>query len=127
MFKPSLASAAFALVLLLVVPATALAAGTVIKVLRPQVHTFDAKGQPIGVLAAADLKVPAPIVAMGTGGSIGVNHGGTVVFLRGLDVQTQGVNATCAPVQTAARSSGSAYAATNMGLGGAADCKKPGQ
>ena len=37
--------------------------------------------------------------------------------------QTEGVTAQCKPVQSAARSSGSSYAATNMGLGGAADCK----
>jgi len=122
-----LTRAALALLVLFLVPAVAMAAGmgTVTKVLRPQVHTFDDKGQPTGTLAAADLRVPAPIVAMGTGGSIGVNHDGKVVFLRGLDVQTEGLNATCKPVQTAARSSGSAYAATNMGLGGPADCKKP--
>jgi hypothetical protein len=127
MFRPSLLRTVFALVVLLLVPAVALAAGmgTVTKVLRPQVHTFDDKGQPTGTLAAADLKTPAPIVAMGTGGSIGVNHAGKVIYLRGLDVQTEGLNATCKPVQTAARASGSAYAATNMGLGGPADCKKP--
>jgi hypothetical protein len=127
MSRPNLTRAALALLMLFLVPAVAMAAGmgTVTKVLRPQVHTFDDKGQPTGTLAAADLRVPAPIVAMGTGGSIGVNHDGKVVFLRGLDVQTEGLNATCKPVQTAARSSGSSYAATNMGLGGPADCKKP--
>jgi hypothetical protein len=127
MSRPNLTRAALALLVLFLVPAVAMAAGmgTVTKVLRPQVHTFDDKGQPTGTLAAGDLRVPAPIVAMGTGGSIGVNHDGKVVFLRGLDVQTEGLNATCKPVQTAARSSGSSYAATNMGLGGPADCKKP--
>jgi hypothetical protein len=115
------------IIALLLAPQLAVAGGAVVKVLRPQVHVFDDKGQPAGVLDAADLKVPAPIVAMGVGGSVGVNHGGKVVFLRGLDVQTEGVNAVCTPVQSTARASGSAYAATNMGLGGAADCKKPGQ
>jgi len=112
-------------VLLLLAPGVALAGGTVTKVLRPQVHIFDAKGQPMGTLAATDLRVPAPIVATGVGGSFGVNHAGKVIFLRGLDVQTAGVNAVCTPVQSTARASGSAYAATNMGLGGPADCKKP--
>jgi hypothetical protein len=123
--KPGLARAAVALALCLLVPSVAFAAGTVTKVLRPQINTFDASGQPSGKLNAADLKVPAPIVAMGAGGSIGVEHGGKTVYLRGLDVQTAGVNATCQPVQSSARASGSSYAATNMGLGGAADCKKP--
>ena len=121
MFKAS--SALLALVLATTLPATALAAGTVTKILRPQVHTFDAHGQPAGTLNASDVKVPAPIVAMGMGGSVGINQGGKVVFLRGLDVQTAGVTAACKPVQTAARAQGSSYAATNMGLGGAADCK----
>jgi len=125
MSRPSLPRAMFALIVMLLVPAVAMAAGTVTKVLRPQVHTFDDKGQPTGTLAAGDLKVPAPIVAMGTGGSIGVNHGGKVIYLRGLDVQTEGLNAACKPVQSVARASGSSYAATNMGLGGPADCKKP--
>lgn len=121
----SLPRAALALALCLLVPSVALAAGTVTKVLRPQVHTFDATGQPIGMLNATDLKVPTPIVAMGTGGSIGVSQGGRTIYLRGLDVQTTGVNAACQPVQGSARTSGSSYAATNMGLGGAADCKRP--
>ena len=123
MFKHSFASI-IALVLALAIPAAALAGGTVTKILRPQVHTFDAQGQPAGTLNASDVKTPAPIVAMGMGGSVGINHDGKVVFLRGLDVETTGVNATCKPVQSAARTSGSSYAATNMGLGGAADCKR---
>ena len=122
MFKASLAPLALALAVML--PATALAAGPeVTKILRPEVHVFDAHGQPAGTLDASSVKVPAPIVAMGMGGSVGISQGGKVVFLRGLDVQTTGVTATCKPVQSAARASGSSYAATNMGLGGAADCK----
>jgi hypothetical protein len=121
MFKASIAP--LALVLAIMLPAAALAGGTVTKILRPQVHVFDAHGQPAGTLDASSVKVPAPIVAMGMGGSVGIDHGGKVVFLRGLDVQTQGVTAACKPVQSAARASGSSYAATNMGLGGAADCR----
>ncbi len=121
MFKASLVSLVTALAIML--PATALAGGTVTKILRPQVHVFDAHGQPAGTLDASSVKTPAPIVAMGMGGSVGIDHDGKVVFLRGLDVQTQGVTAACKPVQSAARTSGSSYAATNMGLGGAADCK----
>jgi hypothetical protein len=113
----------FALALLLLAPSASLAAGTVVSALRPQLRMFDDKGQPAGTVAAADLKLPQPIVAMGAGGSIGVKYQGKTVFLRGLDVQTQGLNAACAPVQSAARSSGSAYAATTAGLGGASDCR----
>jgi hypothetical protein len=117
----------FVLIALLLVPGLAAAGGTVTKALRPQLRTFDDKGQPTGVVAASAIKLPAPIVAMGVGGSVGIRQGGKVVFLRGLDVETAGVNATCAPVQSSARASGTAYAATNMGLGGASDCKKPGR
>ena len=120
MWKPSLVLAA-----LLLLPGLANAGGAVTKALRPQLRVFDDKGQPAGMLSASEIKLPAPIVAMGVGGSVGILQGGKVVFLRGLDVETSGVNATCAPVQSAARASGTAYAATNMGLGGAADCKKP--
>ncbi|HEY7852262.1 MAG TPA: hypothetical protein VIB82_04760 [Caulobacteraceae bacterium] len=110
---------------LLLIPGLAVAGGSVTKALRPQLRTFDDKGQPTGMLAAGQIKLPAAIVAMGVGGSVGIRQGGKVVFLRGLDVETSGVNATCAPVQSTARASGTAYAATNMGLGGASDCKKP--
>ncbi|HXU99686.1 MAG TPA: hypothetical protein VG166_04235 [Caulobacteraceae bacterium] len=113
------------LIALLLAPGLAAAGGSVTKALRPQLRTFDDKGQPTGMIAANDIKLPAPIVAMGVGGSVGIKAGGKVVFLRGLDVETAGVNATCAPVQSSARASGTAYAATNMGLGGASDCKKP--
>ena len=120
MWKPSLILAA-----ILLVPGLAVAGGSVTKALRPQLRTFDDKGQPTGMLAASEIKVPAPILAMGGGGSVGTRQGGNVVFLRGLAVETSAVNATCALVQNAARASGTAYAATNMGLGGASDCKKP--
>ncbi len=104
-------------------PGAALAGGTVVKALRPELRTFDDKGQPTGVVPASQLKLPADIVAMGVGGSVGIRSGGKVVFLRGLDVQTAGVTAACKPVQSAAPASGSTYAATNMGLGGASDCR----
>lgn len=118
------------LVALLALPSAASAAqdlGRVTKALRPTLRTFDDKGQPLGQLAGGDLKLPTPIVAIGAGNSIGVNAGGKVVYLRGIDVLTEGLTADCAPVQAAARPAGSTYAATNLGLGGAADCKKPGQ
>jgi hypothetical protein len=110
---------------LALIPGLADAGGMVVKYLRPQLHTFDDKGQPTGTVQASDLKAPTPIVAMGVGGSIGISQAGKVIYLRGLDVETTGVNAPCTPVQSASRNSGAAYAATNMGLGGAADCKHP--
>lgn len=110
----------------LLLPAAAAAAelGSVVKALRPQLRTFDDQGQPLGQIKASDLKLPTPIVGYGVGNSIGVRQAAGVIYLRGLDVQTDAAKAACAPVQTAARPKGSAYAASNMGLGGAADCKR---
>jgi hypothetical protein len=119
MWKPSLCLAAT----LIATPAAAADLGHVTKALRPQLRTFDDKGQPLGTVSAADLKLPAPIVRFGIGNSVGVQRGDKVVFLRGLDVLTDNAKAKCAPVQTAARGAGTAYAASNMGLGGAADCQ----
>ena len=121
MFKPSRVFLAAALIM----PGMAFAAGlgSVTKVLRPQVRTFDAQGQPLGQVAAADIKTPAAIVGFGVGHSIGVSLRGKTVYLRGLDVQTDSAAGACKPVQVAARPAGSAYAASNMGLGGPADCK----
>jgi hypothetical protein len=116
---------AFALVVATAaVSGAALAAdyGRIVRVLRPTVRVFDAKGQPAGTVNASDIKTPAPIVGLGVGGSFGVNVHGKVVYLRGLDVQTDGVRANCKPVESASRNSGTSYAATNAGLGGASDC-----
>ena len=118
--------ASLALIALISLPGAAMAEnlGNVTKALRPQLRTFDDKGAPLGQIQAKELKLPAPIVGYGVGNSVGVKTASGVVYLRGLDVQTDGAKAACKPVQAAARASGSSYAATNMGLGGAADCKK---
>jgi hypothetical protein len=122
MLKPSL----IALALIVTTPVAAAAAsnGSVVKTLRPQLRVFDASGQPQGQIKASDLKLPAPIVGFGAGNSVGVSVNGKTVYLRGLDVQTDKAGVSCQPVQMAARGKGTAYAASNMGLGGAADCKK---
>jgi hypothetical protein len=104
-------------------PVSAAELGSVVKALRPVLRAFDDQGQPIGQIKASELDLPTPIVGYGVGNSIGVRHGAGVVYLRGLDLQTDAAKAACAPVQAAARPKGSAYAASNMGLGGAADCK----
>ena len=96
--------------------------GRVTKFLRPTVHTFDADGQPLGTLNASDVKLPTPIEGLGKGKSIGIKVNGKTVYLRGLDVQTEGLQTKCEPVQTASRGSGTSYAGANMGIGSAADC-----
>lgn len=121
MLKPSLGLAA-----LLLITAPAFAAdslGTVTKINRPVLNAFDDQGAPTGQVKASDIKLPAPIIAFGKGKSVGVKAKDKVVFLRGLDVVTEGVNAKCEAVQTAARAKGSSYAASNMGLG--TPCAKP--
>lgn len=123
MWKPEIALILAAAILLPVL-AAAQDLGQVTKTLRPQLRTYDDKGAPTGTLKASMLKLPAPIVGYGTGRTIGVRVKDRVVYLRGLDVQTRAAGVDCAPVQGAARPKGSAYAAANMGLGGAADCKK---
>ena len=50
--------------------------GRVTKFLRPTVHTFDADGQPVGTLNASDVKLPAAIVGLGKGKSIGIKVNG---------------------------------------------------
>ena len=102
--------------------AAAQSLGTVTKTLRPQLSTFDEKGNPLGRMAAKDLKLPAPITGFGVSNSVGVRAGDKVVYLRGLDVQTTGVRAACKPVQGAARPGQTEYAATNLGLGKPTDC-----
>jgi hypothetical protein len=121
MWKLSLAALVFAA---MSTAAFAADLGKVIKVLRPTVRVFDAEGQPAGTLNAGDLKTPAQIVGVGKGQSIGVKVAGKVIYLRGLDVQTEGFRASCQPVESSARTAGTSYAGTNMGMGGAADCAK---
>jgi hypothetical protein len=124
MSKPKLFAAAAAAVLLIAPAAFAQALGTVTKANRAQLMVYDAAGAPLGQVKAADLKLPQPIVGFGKGNSVGVKQGNRVVYMRGLDVMTDKAKASCKPVAVAARAKGSAYAASNMGLGGAADCSQ---
>lgn len=120
MLKPSLVLAALVLVS---TPAFAAELGKVTKLNRPVLNAFDDQGAPAGQIKSADVKLPASIVGFGKGQSVGIKVKDKLVFLRGLDVQTEGVNAKCEAVQTASRAKGSTYAASNMGLG--TPCAKP--
>jgi hypothetical protein len=124
MWKPSVVLASIALVVAVASATVAADLGRVVKFSRASVRVFDAKGQPAGLLNASEVRLPTPIVAFGVGGSIGINHGGKTVFLRGLDVQTEGVHTACQPMQTASRASGTVYAGINEGIGTGADCSK---
>lgn len=124
MSKPKLIVAACVLALMAAPAAFAETLGTVTKANRAQLNAYDANGQPLGPVKASDLKLPQPIVGFGKNNSVGVKQGNRTVYLRGLDVMTEGMKANCKKVEVASRKQGSAYAATNMGLGSASDCSK---
>ncbi len=126
MSKLKLFVAAFAVTAMAAVASGASAQnlGTVTKANRAQLNAYDANGAPLGQVKASELKLPQPIVGFGKGNSVGIKQGARVVYLRGLDVMTDKAKAACKPVSVASRQKGSAYAASNMGLGGAADCSK---
>lgn len=117
---------AAAAVLLMAAPAGFAAEnlGKVTKANRAELNIYGADGSPLGKVKAADLKLPQAIVGYGKGNSVGIRQGNRVVYVRGLDVMTDKAKANCKPVQVASRQKGSAYAASNMGLGGAADCSQ---
>ena len=98
--------------------------GTVTKANRAQLTIFDENGASLGQVKAAELKLPQPIVAVGKGNRFGIKQGKRVVYLRGLDVMTDKVKVNCKPVAVASRQKGSAYAASNMGIGTASDCSQ---
>ena len=124
MSKLKLALVAFAVFAVSAPAALAQNLGTVTKANRAQLNIYDANGAPLGQVKAAELKLPQPIVGYGKGNSVGVKQGNRVVYMRGLDVMTDKAKANCKPVSVASRQKGSAYAASNMGLGGAADCSQ---
>jgi len=105
------------------VPAIAAAEGHITGYNRPELRIFDEAGAPLGVVKASAMPRNAAVVKLGKGGSIGVMQGGKLVFLRPLDVNTEGVGVQCKTVQVATRSSGSALASQTMGVGSAKDCR----
>lgn len=124
MSKPELFAVAAAIVLLAAPAAFAQNMGTVTKANRATLNVYDANGASLGQVKASDLKLPQPIVGYGKGNSVGIKQGARVVYMRGLDVMTDKAKANCKPVAVASRAKGSSYAASNMGLGSAADCSQ---
>lgn len=122
MRRPEIAFA-LALAVAAAAPALALAEGHVTRYLRDELRTFDENGNPTGVVKASTLPRNAAVVKQGKGGSIGIQAGGKVVYLRPLDVDTEGVGVQCRTVQVAARGSGQTVAAQTMGVGSAKDCR----
>lgn len=104
-------------------PALASAEGRIVKYNRDELRIYDEAGNPLGVVKASTLPRNPAVVKLGRGGSLGVMQNGKLIFLRPLDVDTQGVGAQCKTVQVAARGSGQALAAQTMGVGTAKDCR----
>lgn len=105
------------------IPALASAEGRIVKYNRDELRIFDENGAPLGVVKASSLPRNAPVVKLGKGDSLGIQQGGRLVFLRPLDVNTEGVGQPCRTVQVAARGSGQAIAAQTMGVGQGKDCR----
>jgi hypothetical protein len=105
------------------VPSLALAEGHVTKYLRDELAIFDETGAPLGTVKASTLPRNPAVVKLGKGNTIGIRQGDRLIFLRPIQVNTEGVGAECKTVQVATRGSGQALAAQTMGVGTAKDCR----
>lgn len=115
--------AALALIAATAIPTLALAEGRVTKYLRDELQIYDETGQPLGVVKASAMPRNPAVVRLGKGGTIGVMQGSRLVFLRPIQVNTEGVGVQCKTVQVATRGAGSALASQSMGVGSAKDCR----
>lgn len=104
-------------------PALAFAEGRIVKYNRPELRVFDENGQPLGVVKVSDLPKTPVVIKVGKGDSLGIEQKGKLIFLRAIDVNTEGVGLQCKTVQVAARGSGQAIAAQTMGVGQGKDCR----
>ena len=104
-------------------PALAFAEGRIVKYNRDELRIFDENGQPLGVVKASSLPKTPVVIKVGKGDSLGIQQNGKLVFLRAIDVNTEGLGMQCKTVQVAARGSGQQVAAQSMGFGQGKDCK----
>lgn len=112
-----------ALLAVMAAPTLALAQGHVTKYLRDELQIYDETGAPLGVVKASSLPRNPAVVKLGKGNTIGIMQGGRLIFLRPIQVNTEGVGAQCKTVQVATRGTGSALASQTMGVGSAKDCR----
>lgn len=124
MRRPDLV-AALVMVAATAIPTLALAEGHVTKYLRDELQIYDETGQPLGLVKASAMPKNAAVVKLGKGGTIGVMQGSRLVFLRPIQVNTEGVGVQCKTVQVATRGADTAMASQAMGVGSAKDCRPP--
>jgi hypothetical protein len=112
-----------ALLAAMAVPTLVLAEGHVTKYLRDELQIYDEAGAPLGMVKASALPRNPAVVKLGKGNTIGIMQGQRLIFLRPIQVNTEGVGAQCKTVQVATRAAGSALASQSMGVGSAKDCR----
>ena len=92
---------------------------------RAQVMLYTRAGAPVSPTPVPVSQLPKPpfdIPEFGPANSVGVPYKGQVVFVRRLDVTTEGAVTQCVSVQTASRGADSQHAGERMGAGSSQNC-----
>lgn len=100
--------------------------GRVTRYNREQVRLFNADGTSAGRADRDDLPANATIVDIRPGGGLGIQHGGRVVYVRGIDVEFQlneAGSARCASAGGGQRADGDLSTGTYAGGGSSQDCR----
>lgn len=83
-----------------------------------QIRTFSKDGRFLGKVETVSLPKDPAITEFGPGGTVGIkDKAGNPIFLRGLDVVTQGADGPCTRIAEATRPANKVYGGANMGLG----------
>ena len=93
---------------------------------RPQIRLFDADGRALERVDRGDLPDNATIVDIRPGGGLGILIDGSVVYIRGIDVEFElnaAGTARCAPTSGSARAEGQISTGTYAGGGSSTDCR----
>lgn len=100
-------------------------AQTVIKYNRPRLYVYDLAGNPLREVHSKDLPTNVPVVAKGTGGTVGVRVNGEILYFDPMNVVVEGATGPCqAGSVVAARPATSGYAASSGPLdSGGGGCK----
>lgn len=93
---------------------------------RAQIRVFDAEGRALERMDRGDLPANAVIVDIRPGGGLGILVDGSVVYVRGIDVEfdlNEAGAARCAPASGAGRAEGQISTGTYAGGGASTDCR----
>lgn len=93
---------------------------------RPQIRLFDANGRAVETVPRGDLPANATIVDIRPGGGLGIQLDGTVVYVRGIDVEfdlNEAGSARCTPASSSTRAEGQISTGTYAGGGASTDCR----